>query len=82
MSKEEFDFDEEVKRLSRKTNINMRKSEYSFENQIRKLDKEIDKVMDKKLKEFDENKQSTQEYLHIEHDFSEIEKYRKKLRKM
>ena len=39
MSKEEFDFDEEVKRLSRKTNINMRKSEYSFENQIRKLDK-------------------------------------------
>ena len=36
MSEKEFDIDEELKKISRKSNINMRKSEYAFENQIRK----------------------------------------------
>ena len=53
--KEEFDVDKELEKISRKSNLDIRKSEYSFENQIRKLDKEIDKIMDSKIKEFDDN---------------------------
>ena len=42
---EKVDFDKELEKIARKTNINMRKSEYAFENQLKKLDKDIDKVI-------------------------------------
>ena len=45
MSKKDIDFDEEIKKLSRKTNIDIRRSEYAFENQIRKLDNDIKDIL-------------------------------------
>lgn len=82
MSKKEFDLDEEVKRLARKTNVNLKKSEYSFNSQIRKLDNDIDKIMDKKIKEFDESKQVTSDYLNISFQHDTINRYREKLKKI
>ena len=38
MSKKEIDFDEELEKIARKSNVNIRKSEYAFENQLKKLD--------------------------------------------
>ena len=80
--KDEIDMDEEIRRLSRRTNINMRKSENSYDNRIKKLDKEIDKVLNQKIKEFDENKQMTEDYLKIDYKDDTINRYREKLRKM
>ena len=80
--KEEFDVDKELEKISRKSNIDIRKSEYSFENQIRKLDKEIDKIMDSKIKEFDDNKKLTSDYLSIDFSESTINRYREKLKKI
>ncbi len=80
--KEEFDVDKELERTPRKSHIGMRKSEYSFENQIRKLDEEIDKVMNDKLKEFDDNKKLTSNYLSIDYSESTISRYREKLKKI
>ena len=80
--KEEFDVDKELEKISRKSNIDIRKSEYSFENQIRKLDKEIDKIMDSKIKEFDDNKKLTSDYLSINYSESTINRYREKLKKI
>ncbi|WP_432644421.1 hypothetical protein [Methanobrevibacter sp.] len=79
---EEFDIDKEIEKISRKTNRLMKKSEYSFENQIRKLDKEIDEIMDDKLKEFDDNKKITLDYLSIDYNDSTISRYREKLKKI
>ena len=62
--------------------FDIRKSEYSFENQIRKLDKEIDKIMDSKIKEFDDNKKLTSDYLSIDYSESTINRYREKLKKI
>lgn len=78
----DFDLDEEVERLSRKSNINMRKSEYAFENQVRQLDKDIDKIVEEKIKDFDNNKQLTQEYLTMDYTESTINRYREKLKKI
>ena len=82
MSKKEFDLDEEVKRIARKTNVNLKKSEYSFDNQIRKLDNDIDMILDKKIKEFDESKQVTSDYLNISFQHDTINRYREKLKKI
>ena len=82
MSKKEFDLDKEIEKIARKSNINMRKSEYSFENQIRRLDKDIDKIMDEKIKIFDENKELTSDYLNIEYKQDTIDRYREKLKKI
>ncbi len=80
--KEEFDVDEEIKRICRRTNVNLRRSEYSFENQIKKLDEEINKIMDDKIKEFDDNKKLTSDYLSIDYNESTIMGYREKLKKI
>ena len=82
MSKKEIDFDKEIERLARKSNLNMRNIEYSYENQLKKLDAEIDNVMDKKLKDFDENKELTSQYLCIDYHEDTINRYREKLRKI
>jgi len=80
--KDEFDLDAEVERLARKSNIQMKKTEYSYANQLKKLDKEIDKAVNDKIKLFDENKKSTQDYKEIEFKHDTINRYREKLKKM
>ncbi len=82
MSKKEFDVDKELERIARKSNLNMRKSEYSFENQLKKLDKDIDALSKQKIKDFDENKELTSEYLSIEYKQDTIDRYREKLKKI
>lgn len=80
--KDEFDLDKEVERLARKSNIQIQKTEYSYNNQLKKLDKEIDKAINDKIKLFDENKQSTQDYFNIEYKDDTINRYREKLKKI
>ena len=80
--KKEIDFEKEVEKLARKSNLNIRKSEYAFENQIRKLDKDIDKIVKDKIKDFDNNKQLTEEYLTMDYTDSTINQYREKLKKI
>ena len=82
MSKKEIDFDKEIEKLARKSNINIRKTEFAYENQIRKLDAEIDNMANKKIKEFDKNKELTQDYLSIEYHDASISRYREKLKKI
>ena len=82
MSKKEFDLDEEVERLARKTNVNLRKTEYSFDNRIKKLDDDIDKIFNKKIKDFDENKELASQYLSIDYKQDTIDRYREKLKKI
>lgn len=80
MTKEEFDIDKEIEKLSRKSHIDMRKSENSFENMLKKLDKDIDEVMDRKIKTFDDSKKLTSEYLNIDYTEYTIDRYREKLK--
>ena len=82
VEKEEYDLDEEVKRLSRRTNVNITQSEYSFNKRLKNLDNDIEKIVDDKLKLFDENKGFTEDYLTIENDTSTIDRYREKLKKI
>ena len=82
MSKKEIDFDEELEKLSRKTNINIRKSEFAFEKQLRRLENDIDKITNQKIKDFDEYKNDLGKYLAIEYSSSTIDRYREKLKKI
>ena len=82
MSKKEVDFDKELEKLARQSNINIRKSEYSFENQLKKLENDIDNVASKKIKEFDKNKELASEYLSIDYKDGSIARYREKLKKI
>lgn len=80
--KEKVDIDKEVQRLSRKTDVNIKKSEYSFSKQLERLGKEVDKVVNEKMEIFDDNKQLTQEYLSTEYKQDTIDRYREKLKKI
>lgn len=80
MSKKEIDFDEELEKIARKSNVNIRKSEYAFENQLKKLDRDIDNLTNKKIKEFDKNKELTLEYLSTDYRQDSITRYREKLK--
>ncbi|MBQ8016633.1 MAG: hypothetical protein IJ258_00860 [Methanobrevibacter sp.] len=80
--KDEFDLDEEVKRIARKTNIQIQKTEYSYSNQLKRLDKEMDKVLNDKIKLFDENKEALEDYKDIEFAHDTIDRYREKLKKI
>ncbi|WP_405306519.1 hypothetical protein [Methanobrevibacter sp.] len=82
MAKKEVDIEEEVQRLSRKTNVNIKKTEYSFSKQLERLDKEVDKAINDKIKMFDEDKQMTEKYLSIEYKHDTIDRYREKLKKI
>ena len=82
MAKKEVDIEEEVQRLSRKTNVNIKKTEYSFSKQLERLDKEVDKAINDKIKMFDEDKQLTEKYLSIEYKHDTIDRYREKLKKI
>ncbi|WP_298519881.1 hypothetical protein [uncultured Methanobrevibacter sp.] len=81
MSKE-FDVDEEIEKLSRKTNINMRRTEYAFDNQLRKLEKDIDHIVKDKINNFDENKELSTKYLNIDYSSDSIDRYKKRLKKI
>ena len=50
---EEIDIDEEIKRISRKTNVDILKSERTFDNRIKNLEKEIEKASQTQIKDFD-----------------------------
>jgi len=80
--KDEIDLDKEIERLARRSNINMRRSENSFDNRLKRLDKEIDKVLNQKIKDFDDNKKVTEDYLHIDYKNDTINRYREKLKTM
>ena len=82
MSKKEVDFDKEVERLARKTNVNLKKAEYSFDNRLKRLDSDIDNITNKKIKEFDENKNMTSKYLMTDYKQDTIDRYREKLKKI
>ena len=82
MAKKDVDFDKELEKLARKTNVSIKKSEFAFENQLRKLDKEIDDAANKKIKEFDKNKQLTADYLSIDYRNDSISRYREKLNRI
>ncbi|MEE1129109.1 MAG: hypothetical protein UHW99_03930 [Methanobrevibacter sp.] len=82
MPKKEENIDEQVEKLARKSNLNMRKSEYAFEKQLKKLDKDIDKIVKEKINDFDNNKQLTKEYLTQDYSQSTINRYREKLKKI
>ena len=78
----EFDVDEEVKRLSRSTNIKIMRCENSFDNMLKRLDKDIDKVISEKEKFFDETKELTEEYVTTDYTDNALERYRNQLRKI
>ncbi len=82
MSKKELDFDKELEKIARKSNINIKKSEYSFENRLKRLDQDIDKIANRKIKEFDEKKELASDYLSIEYKQDAIDRYREKLKKI
>lgn len=82
MSKKEIDFDKELEKIARKSNINMRNTEYAFENQIKKLDSDIDRIAKQKIKDFDENKELSSQYLSIDYKQDTIDRYREKLKKI
>ncbi|WP_405314851.1 hypothetical protein [Methanobrevibacter sp.] len=80
--KEKFDIDEEIQRLSRKTNVNIKKTEYSFSKQLERLDKEVEKVINDKISVFDEDKELAEKYKSIEFNHDTIDRYREKLKKI
>lgn len=81
MSKK-FDIDEEIEKLSRKTNVNMKRTEYAFDNQLRKLEKDIDHIVKDKISNFDENKELSTKYLNIDYSSDSIDRYKKRLKKI
>ena len=80
--KEEINVEEEIERLSHKSRVNMKKAENSFENRLKRLDSDIHKVMNDKLKNFDDSKKLTSDYLTIDYTQDTINRYREKLRKI
>ncbi|WP_304090072.1 hypothetical protein [Methanobrevibacter gottschalkii] len=80
--KEEFDVDEELKKISRKTNVTAIKSQRSFENQIKKLDVEIDNVINNKLRQFDVDLKLRSDYLSIDYSDPTVKKIREKLKRI
>lgn len=79
---EEIDIDEEIKRISRKTNVNVFKSERTFDNRIKNLEREIEKASQTQLNDFDKNKELVGKYLSTDYSSSTIDNYRRKLKKI
>lgn len=82
MPKKGKNIDEHIEKISRKSNLNIRNSEYAFDKQLEKLDKDIDKIVKEKVKDFDNNKFLTEQYLTIDYTESTINRYREKLKKI
>lgn len=79
---EEIDIDEEIKRISRKTNVDILKSERTFDNRIKNLEKEIEKASQTQIKDFDKSKELVGKYLSTDFSSSTIDNYRRKLKKI
>lgn len=79
---EEIDIDEEIKRISRKTNVDVFKSERTFDNRIKNLEREIEKASQTQLNDFDKNKELVGKYLSTDYSSSTIGNYRRKLKKI
>ena len=73
---EEIDIDEEIKRISRKTNVDILKSGRTFDNRIKNLEKEIEKASQTQIKDF------VGKYLSTDYSSSTIDNYRRKLKKI
>ena len=80
--KEEFDVDEELKKISRKTNVAAIKSQRFLENQIKKLDGEIENVINNKLRQFDVDLKLRSDYLSIDYSDPTVKKIREKLKRI
>ena len=76
------DADEEFKRISRKTNVNIIKSQRAFDNRIKSLEKEIENTSKTQIKDFDSSKKLLGKYLSIDYSSSTIDRYRRKLKKI
>lgn len=79
---DEIDIDEEIRRLSRRTNVNIIKSQRAFDNRIKNLEKEIEKSCQTQIKDFDSNKELLGKYLLTDYTSSTIDNYRRKLKKI
>ena len=77
MAQKEIDCEKEVDRVSRKSNIDIMRLEYSLNRKVRNLDKEINKLTKQKIKEFDNAKKSTKEFVDEEESVPTIEEYKK-----
>ena len=77
MAQKEIDFEKEVDRVPRKSNIDIMRLEYSLNRKVRNLDKEINKLTKQKIKEFDNAKKSTKEFVDEEESVPTIEEYKK-----
>lgn len=82
MSKKDIDIDAKIERISRKTNIKIKKTEFAFEKQIKKLDTEIDEIANQRIKDFEEYKEELENYLTIDYSSLSIDRYREKLKKI
>lgn len=76
------DVDEEFKRISRKTNVNIIRSQMAFDNRIKSLEKEIENASKTQIKDFDSSKKLLSKYLSIDYSSSTIDRYRRKLKKI
>ena len=76
------DVDEEFKRISRKTNVNIIKSQMAFDNRIKNLENEIENTSKTQIKDFNSNKKLLDKYLSIDYSSSTIDRYRRKLKKI
>ena len=79
MDENEVDMDKEIKRISRKTDINILRDEISYDNILEKLDKDIDDAIDDKIKTFDDVHELTSKHLTNDYTDSSLERYKKKL---
>ena len=77
-----FDVDEEMRRLSRSTNVKIMKSENSFESRLNQLDKDIENAISSKEKLFDESKDLTSKHIMTNYTDNALERYRNQLRKI
>lgn len=81
MSKES-DFDNKIKRLSKKTDVEIFKQNMGFEAELKKLDKKINDLSKKQIDEFDNSKDLLSKYLDIGTTNDFVERCRKKLEDM
>ncbi len=82
MSKEDFDVEKEIERISRKTGVNIMKSERSFDSRLNQLEKEIDDAIKSKEKLFDDSKTLTTKHIETDYTDNALERYKKKLNKI
>ena len=69
------DVDEEFKRISRKTNVNIIRSQMAFDNRIKSLEKEIENASKTQIKDIDSSKKLLSKYLSIDYSSSTIDRY-------